>query len=184
MTIDVGTGDGRAVLATAAAEPATLAIGLDADAASMAESSRRAARSPRRGGHPNALFLVAAAADLPVELAGLATRVTVVMPWGSLLRGCLGDDARVAAGLAGLLAAGGTLELVLAPATRDRIDGMPLAPAAVGAAVARTFLPWGLGVAESRAATADEVRATRSTWARRLIGGGTQHRTAILVRLR
>ena len=43
MAIDLGTGDGRFVLAAAAARPDTLVIGLDASAAGMAESSRRAA---------------------------------------------------------------------------------------------------------------------------------------------
>ena len=61
MTIDAGTGDGRAVLAAAAGEPATLVLGLDANAAGMAEASRRAARSGRRGGLPNAAFVLAAA---------------------------------------------------------------------------------------------------------------------------
>ena len=62
MTIDVGTGDGRHVLAAAAARPETLAIGLDASAAGMAEASRKAAR---RGALPNALFAVAAAEHPP-----------------------------------------------------------------------------------------------------------------------
>jgi 16S rRNA (adenine(1408)-N(1))-methyltransferase len=43
VAIDLGTGDGRHVLALAAARPDTLVIGVDANAAGMAESSRRAA---------------------------------------------------------------------------------------------------------------------------------------------
>jgi 16S rRNA (adenine(1408)-N(1))-methyltransferase len=62
VTLDLGTGDGRYVLAAAAARPDMLVIGLDANAAGMAESSRRAAR---RGARPNALFAVAAAEHPP-----------------------------------------------------------------------------------------------------------------------
>jgi tRNA G46 methylase TrmB len=62
VAIDLGTGDGRFVLAAAAARPDTLVIGLDADAAAMADASRRAAR---RGAIPNALFAVAAAEHPP-----------------------------------------------------------------------------------------------------------------------
>ena len=62
MAIDLGTGDGRAVLAAAAARPDTLAIGVDANAAGMCEASRRA---HRRGALPNALFAVAAAEHPP-----------------------------------------------------------------------------------------------------------------------
>jgi 16S rRNA (adenine(1408)-N(1))-methyltransferase len=62
VALDLGTGDGRAVLAAAAARPDALVIGVDASAAAMAESSRRAAR---RGALPNALFAVAAAEHPP-----------------------------------------------------------------------------------------------------------------------
>ena len=61
VVVDLGTGDGRFVLAAAAAGPDTLVIGVDASAGAMAEASRRAAGPTRRGGLPNALFVVAAA---------------------------------------------------------------------------------------------------------------------------
>src|SRR5262249_32624428 len=144
VTIDVGTGNGRAVLETAAAVPTGLAIGIDANAASMAEVSRRASRPAVKGGRPNALFLVAAAEAMPDELHGIADLVTVLFPWASLLRGCLGRDAAVAAGVASLLRPGGILELLLAPAERDRLDGLPTEPAAVAADAARAFGVLGL----------------------------------------
>ena len=62
MAVDLGTGDGRRVLRAASARPDTLVIGVDANAAGMAEASRRAAR---RGALPNALFVVAAAEHPP-----------------------------------------------------------------------------------------------------------------------
>jgi 16S rRNA (adenine(1408)-N(1))-methyltransferase len=62
VTIDLGTGDGRYVLRTAAERPDTLAIGLDANAAAMAASARRATR---RDALPNALFAVVAAEHPP-----------------------------------------------------------------------------------------------------------------------
>jgi 16S rRNA (adenine(1408)-N(1))-methyltransferase len=62
VTLDLGTGDGRHVLATAAQRPDTLVIGVDANAAGMAEASRRAAR---RDALANALFAVAAAEHPP-----------------------------------------------------------------------------------------------------------------------
>jgi 16S rRNA (adenine(1408)-N(1))-methyltransferase len=80
------------VLAAAADEPDRLVVGIDANAAGMATASRRAAATPRRGGLPNALFVVAAIGALPRELDGLADVVTVHFPWGSLLRGLLGAE--------------------------------------------------------------------------------------------
>ncbi|HEX5589234.1 MAG TPA: class I SAM-dependent methyltransferase [Candidatus Limnocylindrales bacterium] len=170
MTIDAGTGDGRSVLAAAAREPGALVIGLDADAPSMAEASRRAARPPRKGGAANALFVVAAAERIPAELRGLAATVTVRFPWASLLRGCLGREPAVAAGLAEMLAPGGELVLLLAPAERDRLAGLPVEPSAIAAAARSAFEPLGLELIEGRPASDAEVRASGSTWAKRLLG--------------
>jgi 16S rRNA (adenine(1408)-N(1))-methyltransferase len=60
--VDLGTGDGRGVLAAAAEHPDTLVVGIDANAAAMATASRKAAR---RDALPNALFVVAAAQHPP-----------------------------------------------------------------------------------------------------------------------
>ena len=185
--IDVGTGDGRAVLETAARQPSTLVLGMDASAPAMAEASRRAARHARKGGLPNAGFVVAAAEAPPVELVGLADALTVLFPWGSLLRGVLGRDEAVAAGLDSVVAPDGSIELLLAPSARDRLDGLPTEIAAIVDAAARTFEAFGFELVDGRRATTDEVRASGSTWARRLGVAGRQgtveDRSATLVRL-
>ena len=124
MVLDVGTGDGRAVVARARAEPAALVVGIDADARSMAESSRRAARRADRGGAPNALFLVAAAEALPGPLAGAASLVTVTFPWGSLLAGVVGHAPAVTAGIAGLVACGGRIEILASIEPGDGVAGI------------------------------------------------------------
>jgi len=178
VTIDAGTGDGRAVLAAAAGEPATLVLGLDANAAGMAEASRRAARSDRKGGLPNAAFVLAAAESPPAELTGLADLLTVRFPWGSLLRGVVGRDAAVAAGVAELVKPDGAIELIVAPIERDGLDGLPTSTDGLIAGAATAFAAHGFVVAGTRELTPTEARATGSTWARRL------DRPATLIRLR
>jgi hypothetical protein len=177
VTIDMGTGDGRAVLVAATREPATLFLGIDASAAAMNDASRRAARTARKGGLPNARFLLAAAESLPAELTGTASRVNVLFPWGSLLRGCVGADGAVADGLGLLVATNGTLEVMLAPAERDGLGAFPATPGELVEAVARTFEARGLEVIDARQASPEEVAATGSSWARRL-GVARTHRGA------
>jgi 16S rRNA (adenine(1408)-N(1))-methyltransferase len=168
VTIDIGTGDGRSVLVAAAREPTNLALGLDANAAAMVEASRRAARPPRKGGLPNAAFILASAESPPFELEAQAELVTVRFPWGSLLRGVVGADPTVAAGIAGLVAPHGGLELLLAPAVRDGLDGMPTLRDGLVAGAASAFRPFGFDVEDVQTPTPAEVRATGSTWAKRL----------------
>jgi 16S rRNA (adenine(1408)-N(1))-methyltransferase len=99
-------------------------LGVDSSHAAMAEASRRAARPIRRGGLPNARFVVAAAESLPGELARSADLVTVHFPWGSLLRGATGADPEVADRLACLVAVGGRLRLLLPGAPADAQRGV------------------------------------------------------------
>jgi 16S rRNA (adenine(1408)-N(1))-methyltransferase len=171
VVVDLGTGDGRAVLAAALARPRTLAIGIDADAASMARASLRAARPAGRGGLPNALFVVAAAESLPTELAGLASSLTVQFPWGSLLRGLVRPDARIMAGIRDVLRRDGTLRVLLSVAPRDRRVGLDGVRAADLDRLRETYPRFGLEVREARPATREEVRASNSSWAKRLDAG-------------
>ena len=172
--IDLGTGDGRAVLERARREPAALVIGIDASAAGMAESSLRASRPTRKGGVANALFVVAAAEQPPPELAGVADELSIAFPWGSLLRGALAlEDAAAApasAGIAALIAPGGCVTALVSIDPRDRLD-LPALEAAVAGELAARWRRFGLEVAGWRPASDAEIAASGSTWARRLRAG-------------
>ncbi len=119
--VDLGTGDGRAVIVEAAADPGALVVGIDADARAMAELSRKAAAAPAKGGHANAVFIASGVELLPVELDGIADRVTVRFPWGSLLRGAIGLDPGVSQSIGRLVDPAGTLELALSIVEHDRL---------------------------------------------------------------
>jgi 16S rRNA (adenine(1408)-N(1))-methyltransferase len=138
----------------------------------MAEASRRAARPRARGGLENALFVVAAAERPPAELAAIADEVTILLPWGSLLRGALArDDAgEASAGIASLVAPGGSARILVSV---DPRDGLGLAPVAAADAddLARRWAARGLALARLEPASSEEVAASGSTWARRLSVG-------------
>lgn len=168
MVIDLGTGDGRAVLTRATTHPTDLVLGIDANAASMAESSRRADRRAERGGLPNATFLVEAAEALPGPLASRADLVTITFPWGSLLRGVLGRDRAVMDGIAGLLAPGGRVEILVSVVPSDGIEGMVEFDERACAEIAVAWARVGMELTAMCRATPEEVAATRSSWARRL----------------
>jgi 16S rRNA (adenine(1408)-N(1))-methyltransferase len=159
------------VLATAAAQPDRLVVGVDANAAGMATASRRAAAKPSRGGLPNALFVVAAAEAMPAELDGVADLVTVHFPWGSLLRGLVAADPGVMGGLARVLRPGATLSLLLSATDRDRGAGVGTISEPTLAAMAGAYGRHGLAVTRIRPAAPADVAAARSTWGRRLGAG-------------
>jgi 16S rRNA (adenine(1408)-N(1))-methyltransferase len=94
LVVDVGTGDGKHVLAVARARPSALVVGLDAGPDAMRKVAARAAAKPAKGGTPNAVFVWAAAEQWPTELTGI-TEVHSLMPWGSLLRAFVRPDEEV-----------------------------------------------------------------------------------------
>ncbi len=147
-------------------------IGLDASAAAMAEMSRRAARPRSKGGLPNLLFAVSAAECPPHDLCGRVDEVTVLFPWGSLLRGLLALDPAAAGGLAALLAPAGIVRALVSIADRDRAatDLRPLS-AADRDDLARRWAKFGLSVVAFTPASDEEVLASGSSWGRRLRAG-------------
>jgi 16S rRNA (adenine(1408)-N(1))-methyltransferase len=161
VLIDIGAGDGRYVGHVARLDPGHLAIGVDACRENLRDTSRKAPA--------NALFAIANALALPRELDGLAARITINFPWGSLLAGLLAGDPALLAGLGRVASPrGAVLEL--------RLNGGALAEQGcsleVGGARVRQALRDG-GFAVGRAAPLDAaaLRACPTTWARRLAHG-------------
>jgi 16S rRNA (adenine(1408)-N(1))-methyltransferase len=83
VLLDVGTGDGKHAYHLARRNPGQLVIGLDAAKDNLRKVSARTDA-------PNLLFLWAPVEQLPPALRGVA-ELHVLMPWGSLLRGVLGE---------------------------------------------------------------------------------------------
>ena len=158
--LDIGTGDGRFVLHTAQANPRRFVIGLDACRENLRDASRRAP--------DNALFVIANACAMPLELRGIASHITINFPWGSLLTGLLDADPAL---LSGLMA-------VALPSTivDVRLNGGALAeagwPLDAGAAQIREVLA-AHGLRMKRPVTLDsgDLRAYPTTWAKRLAYG-------------
>jgi 16S rRNA (adenine(1408)-N(1))-methyltransferase len=92
----------------------------------------------------------------------------VTMPWGSLMRGVLGQDDAVLRGLARLLAPDGRLEALVSVTPRDRVPGIAELVPAHREPIARAAAAAGLRLIDCRPVTQDEVIATGSSWARRL----------------
>ena len=147
-------------------------IGVDAAADSMAEASRRAARATKRGALPSVLFVVAAAEALPSELDGRADELTVQFPWGSLMRGLLDADPAIVGGIARVTRPGATVTLLLSVTERDRETiGRDSIDVSTFQAIAPAYAAHDLVLREARPATADEIKRSHSTWAKRLAAG-------------
>jgi 16S rRNA (adenine(1408)-N(1))-methyltransferase len=96
----------------------------------------------------------------PGELRGLADRLTVLLPWGSLLRAVTSGDEASLRRLRGLCAPGARVEIVVG----DGDDGLPSPDG-----LPERYREAGFEVAAERVPAA-EVAALGTTWAKRLAG--------------
>ncbi len=175
VLLDLGTGDGLFVYRQALAHPATLCVGVDPVGEAMAKTSGRAGRKAARGGAPNALFVVAAVEDLPAGLAGVADRVTINYPWGSLLRGLVEPDPGILSRLRAVLRPRARLVLLLnyhVFADREYVErlGLPaLDEEHVASRMAPAFAESGLPLRSS--GFVDGEPPHRTSWGQRLVKG-------------
>ena len=166
--LDFGTGDGAFVLRAARRDPARLVLGVDATADGLHEPSRRALAKPSRGGVANARFGVLSLERAPGELAGLADRLTVLLPWGSLLAAVAGVDPAGLARLAALCRPDGEVRFVFGYGAAER--ELPLPPLDGPSTLDRLVdagAHAGFDLA-ARAVSRDQIRELGTTWAGKL----------------
>ena len=166
VLIDVGTGDGRYVLHVARTSPTWFAVGVDACRDNLRRASRRAP--------DNVLYVIANALALPKEeLGGMASKVTINFPWGSLLTALLDGEPLLVEGLLALARPGATLEV--------RLNAGALAEAGYalesgGARIRQALDEGGFEVAcDLPRLDARELRQCPTTWAKRLAYGRDRH---------
>jgi len=105
IVLDLGTGNGRYVHYLADNCSDSFVIGVDA--------CRENLRDYSRAKLPNALFVIASAQDLPRELTGLVSHITINFPWGSLLESLLDGDPGLMDGLEAISCSGASIDMRL-----------------------------------------------------------------------
>jgi 16S rRNA (adenine(1408)-N(1))-methyltransferase len=171
LLLDLGTGDGKHVLAEARRRPDTLVVGLDAGPDAMRRTGARAAAKPARGGVPNALFVWAAVEQLPAELRDV-DELHCLMPWGSLLRAMVAPDRAVLRSIAAACVPGATFLVTLnlhawrppVPEVGDSPEPTPGSVDTLTPAYARAG--WTLGSAGHPSAA--EIAELGTSWTKRL----------------
>lgn len=158
--LDLGTGDGRYVAHLAAALPRWLVVGVDACREPLREHSRTAA--------PNALFVVANALALPAELDGIAHRVSMNFPWGSLLAGLVEGNQGLLEGLGRVTQPDALLEVRL---NGGAVVELGLTPEECLGRVERALTAGGWRCGPQAQLSRQLLRSLPTTWARRLAHG-------------
>jgi 16S rRNA (adenine(1408)-N(1))-methyltransferase len=181
VLVDVGTGDARTAYRQAVAHPEWLVVGVDPAWQRMTETAVRAARKPAKGGAPNLVLVSSAIETVPAALHGVADEVTVLMPWGKLLRGVVLGQADVLSGLRAVAKPGAPLEISIGTSIwrdpvpleiRDLPELTPETVVSTGLTDRLAALGW--QVADVRLVPHTDLDTISSSWARRLGSGATE----------
>ncbi|RPI94389.1 MAG: hypothetical protein EHM40_06675 [Chloroflexi bacterium] len=160
ILLDLGTGDGRYVRTLAEEHSDWFIIGVDSCRENLHEHSRLKLQ--------NMLFIIARAQDLPHELNGLVSHITINFPWGSLLESLLKGDPALTRGLESIARPTASVEL--------RLNGGALAEVGTtleaGAKLIHAhLLHAGWQVDAPVRMDARALRSFPTTWAKRLAFG-------------
>lgn len=175
--MDIGTGDGRFVSRAARENPRKFYVGIDANAKPLEKISMKATRKPAKGGLPNALFVQAAAEDLPGELDGAADEIHIHFPWGSLLKAVAVGDEAVLRSLQRISAPGCLLEIVIGiDPVRDKTEverlGLPeMTEDYFRSVLISRYEAAGFELVDFGEMDASEWSKLETSWARKLQGG-------------
>lgn len=182
LVLDLGTGDGKHVLAVARDRPGDLVVGLDAGPDAMRKTAQKASARPAKGGVPNALFVWGAVEALPAQLAGV-DEVHCLMPWGSLLRALVQPDPDVLRGVAAVCRPGAPFLLTLnlhawRPAVADVGDTVEPTPDSVRDELAPVYAGAGWQVEDVDYPDAAALAELGTSWTKRL--ASTRDELAVL----
>jgi 16S rRNA (adenine(1408)-N(1))-methyltransferase len=184
VVIDIGTGDGRFVSASARANPNKFYIGIDANVKPLEKISMKVTR--KKSGLPNALFVQAAVEDLPEELNETADEIHIHFPWGSLLRAVVTGDEEILKNLRRVCAPECLLEIVIGiDEERDRSEierlALPeLSPEYLEKVLIPRYNSAGFDVLESRVLNPVEWSRLETSWARKLQSGSNRKVTYLI----
>jgi 16S rRNA (adenine(1408)-N(1))-methyltransferase len=176
IVIDIGTGDGRFVSASARANPNKFFIGVDANTKPLEKVSMKATRKPAKGGLPNAMFVQAAIEDLPEELNGIADEIHIHFPWGSLLKAVATGDPAVLNSLRKICAPGCLLEIVIGidpvrdKAELERLEVPELTPILLHSYLVPKYIAAGFVLIDHGHLEPPRWSRLETSWARKLQG--------------
>lgn len=174
VIVDLGTGDGRFVYKMAREQPGNLFIGVDSAAENMMEYSAKAIKKAARGGAANAVYVVASAEDLPAEMSGIADKIFVILPWGSLLEGIIKGSKEILGGIARAARPGADLELFFTYSHlheegeigRRELPGLSLEY--IESTMTPLYRDLGIALGQKEIITNEELRKYETHWARKL----------------
>ena len=173
VEIDLGTGDGRYIYKKAKTNKDTLFIGIEPIQKQPEEYSRKAQKEKIS----NAVYVLGSIEFFPEELIGKADKLTIILPWGSLLQSLTNPNNEKTPLISNILKNNGTLEVVLGysqelePTETRRLELQDLSEDFLRKTIVPTFEKSNLRLTELKSLDKSCLKKIESTWSKKLSYG-------------
>lgn len=177
VIIDIGTGNGKFVYKSAQVHPEFFYIGIDSSCENLKKYSAKIYKKPSRGGLLNVLYVIANVKDLPQELNGLAKKIYINFPWGSLLRSLVQKDQEILENIIRISSRIGILEVlinysVFSNSAQVEKLGLPMLTIDyVENELSPAYNKAGIVIVEKKILDKDEMKNIPTMWAKKLAYG-------------
>lgn len=153
----------------------------------MEHYAHKASRSKNKGGLDNLLFVVASAEAVPEELDGLISDITILFPWGSLLKAVASADGQFLESLKRITTKNATLRILFS--LEPNIEQKIMASLGIKSLSSESLNDLKAAYAQHgfrmswRMVSQCELKSFPSTWAKRLAFGRPRPVVEILCRV-
>ena len=154
-----------------------LFIATDANPDALLDTAWKAARKPSRGGIPNLICVSEPLEVLAKELSNIADCLTVILPWGSLLRAVLAPEIASLHQIASLCSDAAGVEIVFScdprqdAQERARLGIVQIEQRIISSTLPELYQQAGLAVLKAEKISQQELAIYETTWAKRLATG-------------
>lgn len=178
-TIDLGTGDGRLVYESAKVNPKELYIGIDPVEKQMKEYSIKSIRKKL----DNAVFLVSSFENIPNDFTHIADKISIILPWGSLLEKTVLAEINFIKKLSSMLKKDSEVEILFGytqefePSEYKRLNLPDLTEEYISQNVVKNFEAFGKEsnekylLKEKRSYDHENLKSFNTNWAKKLTFG-------------
>lgn len=170
IEIDLGTGDGRFVYKNALLRNGTFFIGVDPAEKQLEIYSKKAVKEKVK----NLIYVVASFEIIPSELKGVADKIYLNLPWGTLLENIVKPTKRGLGQLLELLKEKGELEIILGyaqefdPSETKRLNLPPINLSLISDIIVPAFEEKDFLAKESYEMSKKQLADVETTWAKKL----------------
>lgn len=172
--VDLGTGEGEYAFRQSQKNSDVLYVGIDACQEVMSEYAIKSEKRAKKQSIRNLVYVVATAEALPEELTGIADKITIHLPWGSLRDGLVKGCPVLLSNIRKIARLGATIDICITYSSDIEESMMikrelpALTPSYVKETLQNLYRPFGIEIKKTQVLSNRDLIKLDTKWAKKL----------------